>query len=100
MGFPGVRYFMRPVGIDRHPAYRVFFCHYCLVHSPMLMSITDDHSPFLAAGIPAIDLIDFEFGPGHRYWHTEEDSIDKISSASLKIVGQTVLRFLETYDER
>ncbi len=66
--------------------------------------IDDDHTPFLRAGIPAIDLIDFSFGtaaakcgPGgsrHCYWHTAEDTLDKVSPESLKIVGDTLLRSL------
>lgn len=49
--------------------------------------ILDDHIPFLEAGIQAVDIIDFEY----PYWHTTEDTIDKISPESLKIVGDTVL---------
>ncbi len=71
-------------------SFRDFFC---LSPGPM----TDDHSPFLEAGIPAIDLIDFEYGPHHRWWHTEEDTLDKISPDSLKIIGRTVLKLLEGF---
>jgi Zn-dependent M28 family amino/carboxypeptidase len=59
--------------------------------------ILDDHVPFLSAGIPAVDLIDFEYGsaPGlNDYWHTDKDTLDKISPRSLEIVGQTALRLL------
>ena len=59
--------------------------------------ILDDHVPFLLAGIPAVDLIDFEFGsaPGRNdYWHTDKDTLDKISPRSLEIVGRTTLRLL------
>jgi Zn-dependent M28 family amino/carboxypeptidase len=59
--------------------------------------IFDDHTSFMVAGIPAVDLIDFEFGsaPGlNDYWHTEKDSLDKISPRSMEIVGQTTLRLL------
>jgi len=59
--------------------------------------VLDDHVPFLRAGIPAIDLIDFEFGsaPGlNDYWHTEQDTLDKISPRSLEIVGRTILKTL------
>jgi len=59
--------------------------------------ITDDHIPFVQEGVPAINLIDFEFGPRNRWWHTTEDSIDKISPQSLKIIGQTVLQLLEDF---
>ncbi|MFQ5977249.1 MAG: M28 family peptidase [Candidatus Heimdallarchaeota archaeon] len=49
-------------------------------------SIVDDHTPFLAQEIPALDLIDFDY----PYWHTTNDTIDKISPDSLGIVGKTV----------
>ena len=48
------------------------------------MDMLDDHYPFLQAGLPAVDLIDFEFGPENRYWHTEADTMDKISAESMK----------------
>jgi hypothetical protein len=54
----------------------------------------DDHMPFLRAGIPAVDIIDFEYGDGpedNSYWHTKEDTLDKLSARSLKIVGDVVL---------
>jgi len=54
----------------------------------------DDHMPFLRAGVPAVDIIDFEYGSspeGNDYWHTKEDTLDKISARSLKIVGDVVL---------
>jgi len=60
--------------------------------------ILDDHVPFLRAGIPAVDLIDFDFGsaPGlNNYWHTEKDTLDKISPHSMEIVGRTTLRLIE-----
>jgi Zn-dependent M28 family amino/carboxypeptidase len=59
--------------------------------------IHDDHVPFLRAGIPAVNLIDFQFGsaPGlNDYWHTEHDTLDKLSVRSLEIVGQTTLRLI------
>ena len=45
--------------------------------------LEDDHVPFLEAGIDAADLIDFDYGPSNSYWHTEEDTVDKISAKSL-----------------
>lgn len=59
------------------------------------LQIGDDHDPFFSAGIPAIDIIDFNYGsaPGRNdYWHTEADRIDKISAESLGTVGRVVLR--------
>jgi glutaminyl-peptide cyclotransferase len=52
--------------------------------------ITDDHSPLNAAGIPTIDLIDFDYPP----WHTSEDKIDKVSAESLQIVGRVAAYYL------
>lgn len=49
-------------------------------------SILDDHTPFLQAGIPAVDVIDFDY----PYWHTTEDTPDKVSPDSLKAVGDTI----------
>lgn len=56
-------------------------------------SITDDHSPFLRAGIPAVDLIDWSYDEGH----TLEDGLDKLSVAAVDGVGETVLRFVEAW---
>jgi hypothetical protein len=58
-------------------------------------SMVDDHVHFLKAGMPAIDIIDFEFGskPGlNDYWHSTEDTLDKLSAESLQTVGRVVLR--------
>ena len=52
--------------------------------------IEDDHTPFLAAGIPAVDLIDWPY----RYWHTRRDTIDKLSPRSLDAAGEAVLELL------
>jgi Zn-dependent M28 family amino/carboxypeptidase len=56
----------------------------------------DDHDPFVEKGIPAIDLIDFEYGRGGslEYWHTQEDTIDKLSERSLERTGTLVLKAL------
>lgn len=54
-------------------------------------SILDDHLPFLELGIPAIDIIDFDY----PYWHTTTDTYDKISSSSLAVVGNTLITWLE-----
>jgi len=54
----------------------------------------DDYMPFLRAGISAVDIIDLEYGSSpedNSYWHTAEDTLDKISPRSLKIVGDVVL---------
>jgi Zn-dependent M28 family amino/carboxypeptidase len=51
----------------------------------------DDHLPFLKRGINALDLIDFDYGPSNEYWHTEKDTMDKISAHSLDVVGNVLL---------
>ncbi|MCP4606681.1 MAG: M28 family peptidase [Proteobacteria bacterium] len=59
--------------------------------------IEDDHVPFLHIGIPAALLIDLNYGPGwqsNAYWHTEKDTLDKLSSKSIEIIGQVVLSSL------
>jgi len=49
-------------------------------------SILDDHTPFLEKGIPAVDIIDFDY----PYWHTSQDTADKVSPDSLQAVGDTL----------
>jgi Zn-dependent M28 family amino/carboxypeptidase len=59
--------------------------------------IEDDHTPFLKQGIPALNIIDFHYGPNSRsneFWHTPEDTLDKVSPESLKIIGDVVLSSL------
>ena len=51
----------------------------------------DDHEPFLRAGVEAVDIIQLNSYP---YWHKADDTIDKISAQSMKIVGDTVLASL------
>jgi len=58
-------------------------------------TMMDDHTPFVRAGVPAVDLIDYNFGFANLYWHTPNDALDKISPASLKIVGEIVLRVVD-----
>ncbi len=49
-------------------------------------SMLDDHTPFLEAGLPAVDIIDFDYS----YWHTTADTPDKVSAESLRAVGETL----------
>jgi hypothetical protein len=53
-------------------------------------SVSDDHTPFLRRGIPAIDLIDFDF----PQWHTVEDDMDVVSEDSLDAVGEAVVELV------
>lgn len=52
----------------------------------------DDHTPFLQAGIPAVDLIDFDY----PYWHTVDDTLDKVAAQSLQTVGDVLFEWLLT----
>ncbi len=54
-------------------------------------SMDDDHTPFIQRGMRAVDMIDFDY----PYWHTTEDTIDKLSADSLMRVGRTLQAWLE-----
>jgi Zn-dependent M28 family amino/carboxypeptidase len=56
-------------------------------------AITDDHVPLNGAGLPTIDVIDFDY----KYWHTGSDTIDKLSVESLETVGQAVVLMMEKF---
>ncbi len=58
-------------------------------------SIVDDHVPFVTQGWRAIDIIDFRYGPENAWWHTSEDTMDKISAESL---AQTAVLLRVTLD--
>lgn len=59
------------------------------------IAIEDDHAPFLRLGVRALDLIDFEYGPNHSWWHTEQDTMDKLSADSLQSVGKVLMETLK-----
>ena len=52
--------------------------------------IEDDHLPFLAAGVPSVDIIDLDY----EAWHTAKDTLDAVSARSLQVVGDVVLAAL------
>jgi Zn-dependent M28 family amino/carboxypeptidase len=52
--------------------------------------VTDDHVFLIQAGLPTVDIIDFEYGPGNRLWHTPEDTPENVSSGTLGMVGDVV----------
>jgi glutaminyl-peptide cyclotransferase len=55
--------------------------------------LIDDHAPLNAIGIPTIDIIDFDY----PWWHTANDTMDKISAQSLQIVGSVALYYLAEF---
>jgi Zn-dependent M28 family amino/carboxypeptidase len=64
------------------------------------VGVEDDHLPFVRAGVPAIDLIDFEYGYNNVYHHTTADTLDKLSPRSLEIVGNVLLESVRLLDAR
>lgn len=61
--------------------------------------VTDDHLPFVKRGVPSADLIDFNYGYNDVFWHTTQDTIDKLSPKSLEIVGATMLEAIRILDK-
>jgi len=59
-------------------------------------AMLDDHIPFARRGIPAVDIIDFDY----PYWHTTQDTPDKVSAESLERVGRVLEVWLEGEDEK
>jgi Zn-dependent M28 family amino/carboxypeptidase len=62
--------------------------------------VTDDHIPFLERGVPSADLIDFDYGYNNVFWHTPQDTVDKLSPKSLEIVGNVVLETVRLLDQK
>lgn len=61
-------------------------------------AVEDDHVPFLKLGVRAVNLIDFDYGPNNSWWHTDEDTMDKLSPNSFEIVGKVVVEALKRLD--
>ena len=53
-------------------------------------AIVDDHRPFIERGIPAVDIIDLDY----PFWHTTQDTLDKVSAESLERIGLVLQTFL------
>src|SRR5579862_2994036 len=62
--------------------------------------VEDDHLPFLRRGVPSIDIIDLDYGPGNSYHHTAQDTMDKISAHSLAIDGDVIMETIRLIDQR
>jgi glutaminyl-peptide cyclotransferase len=55
------------------------------------MPVKDDHLSFQAVGIPAVDLIDFEYGAATHIWHTNDDTLENCSSVNMARAGTIFL---------
>jgi Zn-dependent M28 family amino/carboxypeptidase len=60
----------------------------------------DDYFPFLERGVPSVDLIDFDYGYNNVFWHTTQDTLDKLSPRSLAIVGTVTLESVRLLGQR
>ena len=64
-------------------------------HPSPKFTILDDHTSLQAIGIPAVLLIDYDY----PYWHTHDDTLDKVSPQSLEAVGRVLLAYLCELDQ-
>jgi len=62
------------------------------------MPIDDDHLSFLSRGVPSADIIDLVNSAG--YWHTPQDTLDKISAKNLGVVGHVILESVAELQNR
>jgi hypothetical protein len=67
---------------------------------PEAMQVSDDHDPFLKRGVPAVDVIDLQDYSQEHYWHTPQDTMDKLSPRSLAIVGHVILESVAALQAR
>jgi len=63
---------------------------------PAMTTVEDDHLPFLAAGVPSVDIIDLDYDA----WHTQRDTLDAVSARSLQVVGDVLLASLPQIEAR
>ncbi len=60
----------------------------------------DDHIPFVQRGVPCADIIDLEYGYNNAFWHTPQDTLDKLSPKSLQIAGDVILETVLMLDKK
>ena len=67
--------------------------------------VDDDHKPFVNSGVNAIDIIDLDYGPrspqtpNGAYWHTAEDTLDKLSAHSFQVVGDILVELVKEVEK-
>jgi Zn-dependent M28 family amino/carboxypeptidase len=62
--------------------------------------VGDDHTPFMQRGVPCADIIDFDYGYQNAFWHTAQDTMDKLSAKSLTIIGDVFLETIQLLNQR
>lgn len=62
--------------------------------------IDDDHKPFADAGVNVLDVIDLDYGPNGSYWHTAQDTSDKLSAHSFQVVGDVVIELVKELQQQ
>jgi Zn-dependent M28 family amino/carboxypeptidase len=63
---------------------------------PVPTTVEDDHLPFIAAGVPSVDIIDLDYDA----WHTQRDTLEAVSASSLQVVGDVLLAALPEIESR
>jgi len=85
------------VDLVRQAAHKYGYDHYFFqTEEP----VEDDHLPFVKRGVPAIDVIDLDYGPNNSYHHTAQDTLDKVSAHSLTVDGDVFLETIRLIDQR
>jgi glutaminyl-peptide cyclotransferase len=64
------------------------------------MAVTDDHDPFLARHVPAVDVIDLDTPQRLGYWHMPQDTLDKLSPTSLATVGHVLIAVVPQLEQK
>ena len=62
--------------------------------------VGDDHTPFMQRGVPSADIIDFDYGYQNAFWHTPQDTMDKLSAKSFQILGNVLVAVLKELEEQ
>jgi Zn-dependent M28 family amino/carboxypeptidase len=60
----------------------------------------DDHYSFTPRHVPSVDIMDLDTQNDVPYWHTPQDTIDKISPKTLAIVGHTILESVKELQKK
>jgi glutaminyl-peptide cyclotransferase len=66
-------------------------------------AVEDDHLPFVQRGVPSLDVIDFQYGTAadpEAFHHTDQDTMDKLSVASLQVAADMFLDLVKLIDQR